>query len=176
MKKSVIIVTSLVYIIAIVVVAFLGYVAEIHNPDIFAEDIVMVLEDAEGFPETPYTYYSNLNGAALYQIYYNENDNPDSEIEAERYRYRFVFKSEAAARFFFDYENDLSLNLKPYSPIGECTDQTLTYSIPKNREHSIEVDKEGNVRFKLFTSIRDEDITVRTNDGTDISIHINIYW
>ena len=178
MKKSVIIITALIYIVAIIVVAFLGFVAEIHNPPIYAEDIVMVLPEEEvadfpNFPQEPYTY---INTRPIYDVVYNEDANPDSEVEEERYKYRFIFKSYSAAKWFFLNDNELKLNLKPYSSLGECENQGLKYSIAQSRKNSLEVTEDGIVKFKVDTQARDEDITVTTKDGTDISIHINIYW
>lgn len=173
MKKSVIIVTALVYLVSIIVVAFLGFVAEIHNPPIYAEAIVMEIADAENFPEQPYTY--NLNGGDVYDVIYN----PDADVEAtdyNKYAYRIVFKSSAAAHYYYNNENALNLNLKPYSSLGECENQTLSYYIDKSKKDSLEVSKEGIVTFKTDLKARDEEIAVTTKDGTDITIYINIYW
>ena len=174
MKKSVIIVTALVYLVSIVVVAFLGFVAEIHNPPIYAESIVMTIDDEESkFPDEPYTYY--LNGGAVYDITYNPDANPEAE-GVDKYTYRIIFKSSNAARFYYNNENELNLNLKPYSSLGECENQHLSYYIEKNRRDSFEVSQEGVVKFKEVLKARDETIAVTTKDVTDITIYINIYW
>ena len=173
MKKSVIIVTALVYLIAIVTVAFLGFIAEINNPPIYAEDIVMTIEDAENFPDTPYTYY--LNGAAVYDVVYNPDANPESE-DYDKYTYRIIFRSRNAARFYYQNENSLNLNLHPYSSLGECENQKLTYYVDKTTKKTLEVSEGGIVEFKQDLVARDDNITVSTKDGTDITIFVNIYW
>ena len=174
MKKSVIIVTALIYLVSIVVVAFLGFVAEIHNPPIYAEAIVMTIDDEESnFPEEPYTYY--LNGGAVYDITYNPDADPEAE-GIEKYTYRIVFRSVTAARYYYNNENELNLHLSPYSSLGECENQHLSYYIEKNRRDSFDVSQEGVVTFKEELAARDETIAVTTKDGTDITIYINIYW
>jgi len=173
MKKSVIIVTAMIYLVSIVVVAFLGFVAEIHNPPIYAEAIVMTIDDEDtNFPEEPYTY---INGAEIYDITYNPNANPESE-GIDKYTYRIVFKSSKAAGWYYRNENELNLHLSPYSSLGECENQHLSYYIEKNRRDSFEVSQEGVVTFKEELAARDETIAVTTKDGTDITIYINIYW
>ena len=173
MKKSVIIVTALVYLVSIIIVAFLGYVAEITNPPIYAEAIVMEIADAENFPEEPYTY--NLNGGDVYTISYNPNADIES-TDYNKYTYRIIFKSEAAAHYYYNNENELPLNLKPYSSLGECENQSLSYYIDKSRKDSLEISEEGIVTFKKDLIARDEEILVATQDGTDIKIYVNIYW
>lgn len=173
MKKSVIIVTAMIYLVSIVVVAFLGFVAEIHNPPIYAEAIVMTIEDEDtNFPDEPYTY---INGAPIYDITYNPNADPESE-GVDKYTYRIVFKSSKAAGWYYRNENELNLHLSPYSSLGECENQHLSYYIEKNRRDSFEVSQEGVVTFKEELAARDETIAVTTKDGTDITIYINIYW
>ncbi len=163
----------MIYLVSIVVVAFLGFVAEIHNPPIYAEAIVMTIEE-EGvnFPEEPYTY---VNGSEIYTITYNPEANPESE-GVDKYTYRIVFKSSKAAGWYYRNENELDLHLSPYSSLGECENQNLSYYIEKNRKDSFDVSQEGVVTFKEELTARDETIAVTTKDGTDITIYINIYW
>lgn len=173
MKKSVIIITALVYFIAIITVAFLGYVAEIHNPPIYAESIVMSIPNAPKFPEEPYTFYSN--GAPIYTITYNS----EADIEAtdnNKYSYLIKFSGTDEFEYYFENINSLPLNLKPYSEKGECENQNLSYYIDKDRNKYITVDKDGTVEFKLFTNIGSEEVIVSTKDGTNITIYLKIYW
>lgn len=179
MKKSVIIVTAIVYLLSIVVVAFLGFVAEIHNPPIYAEDIVMVLDEADqkdfpNWPEEPYTYYAN--GAPLYDVTYNPEANIESENIEERYKYTFKFRGKDEAEFFYNYINEISLNMMPYSSQGECETLKLDYTIDKDRQQFVEVSKEGIVTYKVFAKASHETIVVSTKDGTNIRIYINIVW
>ena len=173
MKKSVIIITAAIYFIAIIVVAFLGYVAEIHNPPIYAESIVMVLDDAPNFPEEPYQYYSN--GAPIYTVTYNS----EADIEAtdnNKYTYMIKFNGIDEFEYFFETDNKLNLHLTPYSSKGECENQTLSYHIDKDRADYVEVTDQGIVSFKVFSKIGSEEVAVTTKDGTDITIFVKFYW
>ena len=173
MKKSVIIITTLVYFIAISIVAVLGYVAEIHNPPIFAESIVMVLNDAPNFPEEPYQYYSN--GAPIYTITYNS----EADIEAtDNNKYTYLIKFNGIDEFEYYYEsiNAVDLHLMPYSSKGECENTSLSYHIDNDRADYVEVTKEGVVSFKVFSKIGSEEVAVSTKDGTDITIYVKLYW
>ena len=173
MKKSVIIITALVYFIAIITVAFLGYVAEIHNPPVFAESIVMVLDDAPNFPEEPYQYYSN--GAPIYTITYNS----EADIKAtdnNKYTYMIKFNGVDEFEYYFESNNHLDLHLEPYSPKGECENTSLSYYIDKDRNDFVEVSDEGVVSFKVFSKIGSEEVAVTTKDGTNITIYVKLYW
>lgn len=173
MKKSVIIITALVYLIAIVTVAFLGYVAEIHNPPILAEGIVMTIPNATNFPEEPYTFYAN--GAPIYTITYNS----EADIEAKgnaKYTYLIKFNGADEFEYYFEKINELHLNLAPYSSKGECENQNLSYYIDKDRADYISVSTEGVVEFKQYSIIGSEEVAVSTKDGTNIRIYLKIYW
>lgn len=173
MKKSVIIITTLVYFIAIVTVAFLGYVAEIHNPPIYAESIVMTIPNAPDFPEEPYVFYAN--GAPIYTITYN----PEADIEAEdKNKYAYTIKFMGADEFEYYYENinSLQLYLTPYSSKGECENMHLSYHIDSDRKDYITVSKDGEVQFKCFSNIGNEEVVVSTKDGTNITLYLKIYW
>ena len=173
MKKSVIIITAVIYFVAIITVAFLGYVAEIHNPPIYAESIVMVLDDAPNFPEEPYQYYSN--GAPIYTVTYNS----EADIEAtdnNKYTYMIKFNGIDEFEYFFEADNKLNLHLMPYSSKGECENQTLSYHIDKDRADYVEVTDQGIVSFKVFSKIGSEEVAVTTKDGTDITIFVKLYW
>ena len=179
MKKSVIIVTALIYLVSIVVVAFLGYVAETHNPPIYAEDIIMVLDEQDqkdfpNFPEEPYTYYAN--GAALYDVTENPNADIESEDLEQRYRYVFKFRGKDEAEFFYNYINEIDLHMMPYSSRGECETLKLDYTIGKDRQDYVGVSKEGKVSYKVFAKASHETVVVSTKDGTNIRIYINIVW
>lgn len=173
MKKSVIIITALVYFIAIITVAFLGYVAEINNPPIYAEAIIMEIPNATKFPEEPYTFYAN--GAPIYTITYN------SEVDVEatgnaKYTYLIKFKGADEFEYYYENINSLPLNLKPYSHEGECENQNLSYYIDKDRSDYIAVDNQGSVTFKYFSTIGSEEVIVSTKDGTNITIYLKLYW
>lgn len=189
MKKSVIIITALVYFVAIIVVAFLGYVAEIHNPPIYAEDIVMVINNEFYKPESEseiFTYYKN--GAPIYDIlYYPPVEEPAQEVTAENevltnefvstntneFRYIFKFRGFDEYEYFFNTKEKIELNLKPYSSLGECENQSLFYSTDSDY---ISVDQEGKVSLKKYDDIGLEEILVKTKDPSKKQIKIQIYW
>ena len=176
MKKSVIIVTVLVYLISIVVVAFLGYVAEIHNPPLYAEDIVMVINDEIYAPETEadvYTY--TAYGTPIYDIFYNPNADPNAE-DSSRYRYQFKFRGYDEYEYYYDEINLIQMHLMPYSSKGECDNLNLSYYIDDSRDNYISVDTKGEVTLKKKLALGNESIMVSTKDGTNIKIYINIYW
>ena len=175
MKKSVVIITTLVYLVAIIVGAFLGYVAEINNPPIYAEDIVMTIEEAPNFPSEidTYTYYAN--GAPIYDITYNSEADPEAE-DFNKYTYRIKFRGEDEFEYFYYYLNDFNLNLHPYSPLGECENQSLSYYVGKDKRDYISIDKKGAVEFKKYTTMGSCDVMVTTADGTRITIYVNFYW
>ena len=176
MKKSVIIVTVLVYLVSIVVVAFLGYVAEIHNPPIYAEDIVMVINDEIYAPENEedvYTYTSY--GTPIYDILYNPEADT-SATDSSKYKYRIKFRGYDEYEYFYDEIKDIKLNLKPYSSQGECENLNLSYYVDDARDDYIKVDTKGEVTLKKKLTIGNESIMVTTKDGTNIKIYINIYW
>ena len=173
MKKSVIIITALVYIIAIVLVAFLGFVAEIHNPPVYAEDIVMKIEEAPNFPDEPYTFYAN--GAPIYTITYN-SEADTTATDNTKYKYLIKFKGADEFEYYYEQINRLELDLMPYSSQGECENLNLSYYIDKDRLDYITIDQTGVVEFKYYSSIGSEEVAVSTKDGTNITIYIKIYW
>ena len=197
MKKSVIIITALIYLVSIVVVAFLGYAAEIKNPPIYAEDIIMVLDDAENFPEEKYTYY--YNGAPIYDVLLNpewhkeetsesineSNDESTSEIsslqakvedDVEVYKYRIKFYGSEEFEYFQENVGQLDLHVEAYSSRGEVENPNLSYYVDKDKADILTVNKEGVVTFNKAQEFGDYEVRVSTNDGSKIVIYVNIYW
>lgn len=173
MKKSVIIITAVIYFLSIVIVAFLGYVAEIHNPPIYAEDIVMAFDDFDAFPEEDYSYIGG--GTDLYTVHFNAEYDSEAE-DNTKFKYIIKFTDFDCFEYYFENINALPLNTKPYSQLGECEDQTLSYHIDKDRRKFVDVDKKGVVTFKEIAKVGSEQILVSTNDGTNIKIYVQIYW
>lgn len=72
MKKPVIIVIALIYILAIAVVGFLGIPARIYNPEISVTDISLVFDDKlEQIPaseKTPYRFKIQTGEAVTFNI------------------------------------------------------------------------------------------------------------
>ena len=173
MKKSVIIITAIIYFVAIITVAFLGFVAEINNPPVFAEDIIMVFEDSETFPEEPYTFYYQYS--PIYDVYYNGNADITQSNE-EKYKYQIKFRGAEEFKLFFDEINALELNLHPWSSHGECETQELSYYMDTNRKQFVSVSNEGVVQFKVYDDDGLEEVLVSTRDGTNIKMFVQITW
>lgn len=183
MKKVFIIITAVVYALAIIVVAFLGYQAEINHPPVYADDVVLV-------QETPYQCFEN--GVLIYSIIEvdqsrnnggaqiaNDESTSNPEIITPRYKVRIY-------DFEFLYEcMDASINLK-CKPISfevdeegkprEPKNQTVSYTVSKNDSSYVSVDAEGTVKFKEPLDIGSFNLAVSSNDGTKIVTYINIYW
>ena len=173
MKKSVIILTAVVYFVAIVTVAFLGFVAEIHNPPIFAEDIIMEFEDEPNFPEENYTFYYQYT--PIYDVIYNPNF--DSAVKGDdKYKYFIKFRGSEEFKLFYEDINLLELHTKPYSSEGECETQELQYYMADARKDFVSVDKKGGVKFKVYDDSGLEEVRVSTMDGTNKTIYIQITW
>lgn len=72
MKKPVIIVIALIYILAIVVVGFLGIPSRVYNPETFVTDISLVFDDKltamPASEEVPYRYRVNSSDAVTFNI------------------------------------------------------------------------------------------------------------
>ena len=72
MKKPVIIVIGLIYILAIAVVGFLGIPARIYNPEIFVKDVSLVfdekLEQIPASSKVPYRYKVTSSEAVTFNI------------------------------------------------------------------------------------------------------------
>ena len=72
MKKPVIIVIGLIYILAIVVVGFLGIPSRVYNPETFVQDINLVFDDKltvmPSSEEIPYRYRISSSEAVTFNI------------------------------------------------------------------------------------------------------------
>ena len=72
MKKPVIIVIALIYILAIVVVGFLGIPARVYNPETFVQDINLVFDDKlTSMPpseDTPFRYRISSAEAVTFNV------------------------------------------------------------------------------------------------------------
>ena len=173
MKKSVIIITALTYLFAIVLVAILGFVAETKNPPIYAEDIVMVFDDQPNFPEQDYEYYSN--GALIYTISYNAEYDNEAE-DMQKYKYNLRFASDEAYEFFQTTEGSLQLKTIAYSSQGNVDNPTLSYYMDKDKAEYVKVDKEGKLEFLTTAELGFYEVRVSTTDSSNITIWISIYW
>lgn len=158
---------------AIITVAFLGFVAEINNPPIFAEDIIMVIPEEESFPEEPYTFYYQYS--PIYDVTYNPNADINATNE-NKYKYQIKFRGSDEFKLFFNEINELELNTHPWSSHGECETQELSYYMNTSRQNFVSVNEEGIINFKIYDDNGLEEVLVSTRDGTNIKIFIQITW
>ena len=172
MKKSVIILTALVYLLSIVIVAFLGYQAEVQNPPILAESIVLRFEGDDKFPELPHEHIEN--GAIIYEVRYNPEYNPESEVLLNRYPYIYDIKD--YDYLYYSVGGKLTLAAEPYSSKGEVSDKSLTYYVDKSKSDYIEVDQKGELTLKAETTSGFYEVLLSTNDGSAIKMTICIKW
>lgn len=175
MKKAAIIVCAAIYALAIIVVAFLGYQAEIKNPPVFADDIVLVHETL------PYNHIEN--GVVVYQI--KEVPKEKSEPTTEDEPGKKVYKYEVEI-FDFEYVYEvlnaqIQVKAKPISfkvdeetgEVKEPDEKNLSYTISSK---DVKVNKEGIVTFLEYDDHGSYDLLIKTIDTSNITIYIRIYW
>lgn len=167
MKKAAIIVSAVIYVIAILIVAFLGYEAEIKNPPVYADEIVMKVD-------TPYEHYGN--GVLIYTITRSK-----LEEDPEEQKYTYDVEINDFEFLYYVLGAEIDLGCKPIShKIDENTGERLE---PKEQglnyycsSKQVTVTEEGKVTFLVEKDDGSYDLVVSTKDGSNISIYIHIYW
>lgn len=170
MKKAAIIICAAIYAISIIVVAFLGYQAEMRNPPIFADEIVFV-------HETPYKEL--YNGAVIYTVTEAEDVEEETDDVIE-YKYDVRINE-----FEFVYNvlgGEISLPFKPisYKTDSETGEQKIPDELGLNytsgTDKVAEVNNEGKITFKQYLDYGQLNLIVQTKDTSNLKIYINIYW
>ena len=167
MKKAAIIVCAAIYVIAIIVVAFLGYQAEIHNPPVYADDIVLV---------QPVPYQRIENGTVIYTI--TEKTEVTNE-DGVSHAYDVHIKEFEFLYYVMDAK--LQVEAKPISfKVDEETgvqkepnEKNLNYFVSDDK---LEVDNKGNFKFKQFEDDGSFDCFIMTKDGSNITVSLHIHW
>lgn len=180
MKKAAIIVSAVIYVLSIIVVAFLGYKAEMKNPPVYADDVVLSF---------PVPYQKIENGAIIYEVrnapQVNKVQDVDPEETPKVYKYQIRI-------YDFEYFYTVcggQINAK-CTPISNKVDpETNEQKIPDELglNYSIydkkiaKVDKEGVVQFNEGLDLDEHalgsiDLMVKTKDTSNITIYIQIYW
>ena len=141
MKKPVIIVIALIYILAIVVVGFLGIPARVYNPETFVSDINLVFDDKlTAMPageEVPYRFRINSSDAVTFNITAKVVPNEATE-----------------KKVIFEKRDDLDTSI-------------YTYSIDYNENNGYNI-ATYNIAPVPSGGIRIISIKVRPNDGNKL--------
>ena len=181
MKKALIVIISAIYIVAIIIVSFLGARAEISNRIIYAEEIALL---------NTHTYYPNKPeieeniAIAVYQ-------RPDEELIDQETGYGYIdefqwnYNNNQRKRDYLIYVYDTNFLYDTMGKIytlytsvrpDNTTKKDLEYIIDGGdkvtKTLSIDGDK-GKIHFsEEYTSAVDVDILVKTTDQSYIEIDI----
>lgn len=181
MKKAAIIVCAVIYALSIIIVAFLGYKAEMKNPPIYADEIVMSFK-------VPYQKIEN--GAVIYEIKehieQNKTENNDNP-EATQKVYKYDILINDFEYFYTIFGGEINAACKPISyKVDEETNTPkvpdelgLNYSISDKK--IAKVSKEGVIQFNESLDLEEHDLglfdlIVKTKDTSNLTIYIRIYW
>ena len=180
MKKAAIIVCAVIYALSIIIVAFLGYKAEMKNPPIYADDIVL---------SYPVPYQKIENGAVIYDVKQippqKKTEEEDPEVTKKEYKYKVrIYDFEY---FYTECGGSINTACKPISfKVDPETNEEkipdelgLNYSISDKK--IAKVSKEGQIKFNDGLDLDEHslgsiDLVVKTKDTSNITIYIQIYW
>lgn len=196
MKKALIAIITVIYAVAIIIVAFLGTKNEISNRTVYAEEVVLLNEDIfyEGLPkvegnliidvykrpdesvidkETGVGPATSTSGAKTRNINWNfEYDETTGDFNIKRDYAIFITDS----NFFFDKMGKI-LTLQAQVKPDNTTKKDLKYHLnaPDKVRETLEVSNAGEISFsKTFTSSSwtDFDAFVQTTDGSLVEIDV----
>ena len=175
MKKTAIIIAAVIYALAIVVVAFLGFRAEILGQPVYCDDIVLDFE----LPDKHWA-----QGMIIYQI---EELPPaptpaEDEIDEDEivYSYKVVIND---YKYFLDHMGSLSIKAKGISNKKDSDgnqltpdDPSITYYIPDSRKDIATIDEEGTITFHSYKRAFSMYAQLSTNDSSNIKKYVEITW
>ena len=180
MKKALMVIISAIYIVAIVIVAFLGARAEISNRIIYAEEIVLLNEN---------TYYPNKPeeeeniAVAVYK-------RPDEELIDQGTGYGLIdefqwnYNNGRSRRDYLIYVYDTNFLYESMRKIytlytsvkpEDITKKDLEYIITGGDKvtKTLSIDSAGKIYFsEEYTDSVDVDIIVKTTDQSYVEIDI----
>ena len=181
MKKALIVIISTIYIVAIIIVSFLGARAEISNRITYAEEIVL-LNDHTYYPNKP-EIEENI-AIAVYQ-------RPDEELIDQETGYGYIdefqwnYNNGQRKRDYLIYVYDTNFLYDTMGKIytlytsvrpDNTTKKDLEYKIDGGDKvtKTLSIDGEkGKIHFsEEYTSAVDVDILIRTTDQSYIQIDI----
>ena len=183
MKKSLIVIVSAVYFVAIIIVAFLGFVAEANNSVVYADEVRLVFTKEAGYSNIQeHSAEYVFNGAVIYTVTENVEYDPEygkeeGEIDINKlYKYVFKFEQDAYEDIFFPYIKNIQLvaNAISYEEGKEVTDKSIGYYIPQNYEEDLSVTDDGLVTFLLDASAYICDMSLRSLDGGSANTEVRI--
>lgn len=184
MKKAMIAIVSAVYVVAIVIVAFLGVRAEISNITILVDNIQLLdLEDKEA--GASYTYYQDPldTKTRVYTVAKRPNEEDISEAEYSLwnlqgrkfdYAYKiFGFKTVYDGISWRDGATHFKVNAKAYP--SDATKKELIYTLTGQEENVVTINKDnGEITFnKKLTSNTIFQVAIRATDKAATTININ---
>jgi len=180
MKKAAIIVSAVIYALSIIIVAFLGYKAEMKNPPVYADDIVLSF---------PVPYKKIDNGAVIYEITEfgpsKQTEAKDSEETKKDYKYKVRIYDFEYFYTLLDGEINAACTPISYKVDAETGEQKvpeelgLNYSISDKKIAT--VNKTGQIKFNEGLDLDEHalgsiDLVVKTKDTSNITIFLQIYW
>lgn len=180
MKKALIVIISAIYIVAIIIVSFLGARAEIINSIVYAEEIVLLNENTY-YPDKP-KEEENI-AIAVYQ-------RPDEELIDQETGYGLIdefqwnYNNGRSKRDYLIYVYDtnflyetmgkiytLYTSVKPDNTSKKDLDYIITGGDKVTK--TLSVDSAGKIYFsEEYTSAVDVDILVKTTDQSYVEIDI----
>ena len=187
MKKALIAIISAIYVIAIVIVSFLGIRSEVSNRTIYAEQIILLNETMyyEGQPKTeenmiievykrPEESQINEEGKGIDDdISWNYGENKDQKRDYAIFVYDTNFLYNEMGKTY-----KLETRVKP----DDTTKKDLEYFISGGDKivKTLSINNVGEISFKEeYTSWVDVDIFVSTTDASlveiDVLLKINRY-
>ena len=188
MKKALIVIISAIYLVAIIIVAFLGSRAEITNETIYAQEIVLKNESVyyPGTDDAHKTEENMIIGVykrpdesiidpvtgkdSVENINWNYDYNEDEQkFEGRRDYAIFVYDT-----FWLDEEMRKSYTPETEVLPEETSKKELTYSIGGGSAGStLTINNDGVISFSVeYTSWVFTDIEIRTTDGSKIKLDI----
>ncbi len=151
MKKSVILLIAVIYILAIVIVGFIGLRMKVYNPVIYVDKITCVSKNFKEYTLEQLENNPNLKDEV-------ENDHLVGYIEE-----KFVEGLEVEIRCEISPEN--------------ATDKGLTYSTNVSDKYELIVNKDGTCKIKFYKNAF-ATVTVESNDNNKsksrIKIRVNV--
>ena len=176
MKKALIAIISVIYVVALIIVSFLGVRAEVKNQTIEVEGIVLNNQSMyyPGLPETPINRY-----LAVYQRPEADKIDEDGIGKIDRVNWDFNGISRDYAIYIDDYyyfyntgrKYTIDCNVVP----SNATKKELTYSLLASEAMREKVQLAQNELTFSFTDNRsyvDFDVIVRSKDLSGVEIRI----
>lgn len=171
MKKIAIVICSVIYFMAIVIVAFLGFKAEVQNPPFYTEDIVLAYE-------CPHEEYDN--GTVIFSVTENENYREELLDETSEVVYKYTVHIEDFEFIYYALDGEIKIPAIPttfrYDDEGNNIKPTvmdLSYNVASD---IITCSGDGTIKFTEYLSHGVYTMMIKSKDGSNKSIFVRIYW